>query len=129
MRRTLAAIAILGPSIAAANPRSLPFTYTTETLPAGAVEIEQFVDLTTLKAISPSSSGAEWYLPSAFQTEIEIGLADRLELGLYLTFVPDPGEQFASKSLFPGAGNGLKQRIRYIFADPGEWPVDVGVYG
>jgi hypothetical protein len=30
----------------------------------------------------------------------------------YLTFVPDPGEQFTSKALFPGAGNGLKQRLR-----------------
>src|SRR6185369_3024480 len=29
----------------------------------------------------------------------------------------------------PGAGTGLKQRLRYTFADPGTWPVDVGVYG
>ncbi len=28
----------------------------------------------------------------------------------------------------PVEGNGLKQRLRYQFADPGEWPVDVGVY-
>ncbi|HZJ66327.1 MAG TPA: hypothetical protein VFD36_22630, partial [Kofleriaceae bacterium] len=101
-----------------ANPRALPFTYTTDTLPKGAVEIEQYVDLVLLRAISPNSTNVEWYLPSAFQTEIEIGLADRLELGLYMTFVPDPGEQFASKAVFPGTGNGLKQRLRYIFADP-----------
>ena len=31
--------------------------------------------------------------------------------------------------MLPGAGNGLKQRLRYILADPGAWPVDVGVYG
>jgi len=24
---------------------------------------------------------------------------------------------------------GAKERLRYVFADPGEWPVDVGVYG
>jgi hypothetical protein len=112
-----------------ANPRPLPFTYTTDTLGPGQVEIEQYVDLVTLRAINPSTSSRQWYLPSSFQTEIEIGLADRLELGLYLTFVPDPGEQLASKALFPGAGNGLKQRLRYIFADPGTWPVDAGVYG
>jgi len=129
MRRILAALIVLAPAIAAANPRSLPFTYTTETLPAGAVEIEQYVDMVTLRALSPASGEAEWYMPSAFQTEIEIGLADRLELGLYLTYVPDLGEQFSSKSLFPGMGNGMKQRIRYIFAPPDEWPVDVGVYG
>jgi len=112
-----------------ANPRALPFTYTTDTLPKGGVEIEQYVDLVLLRAVSSSSSSIEWYLPAAFQTEIEIGLADRLELGLYMTFVPDAGEQFARKALFPGMGNGLKQRLRYIFADPGSQPIDVGVYG
>lgn len=119
----------LGAATAHANPRPLPLTYTTDTLAPGQVEIEQYVDLALLRAISPSSTRSQWYLPSAFQTEIEIGLAERLELGLYLTFVPDPGEQLASKALLPGAGNGLKQRLRYILADPGAWPVDVGVYG
>lgn len=117
------------PATSRANPRALPFTYTTDTLPAGGVEIEQYVDLEPLRAISPTTAKAQWYLPSAFFTEIEIGLADRLELGLYLTFVPDPGEQYASKAVFPGAGSGLKQRLRYSFADPEAWPVDVGVYG
>ena len=131
---TIAVIAIAIVVVAAAapahaNPRALPFTYTTDTLPSGGVEIEQYVDLTPLRAISPATSRPQWYLPSAFQTEIEIGLADRLELGLYMTIVPDTGEQLASKALFPGTGNGLKQRLRYIFADPGAWPIDVGVYG
>ena len=125
-------VVLLGLAVSAtsrANPRALPFTYTTDTLPRGGVEIEQYVDLALLRAVSSSSSNVEWYLPSAFQTEIEIGLTDRLELGLYMTFVPDAGEQFASKALFPGLGNGLKQRLRYILADPGALPIDVGVYG
>jgi hypothetical protein len=130
LARGLALAAITAASArTSANPRPLPFTYTTDTLGPGQVEIEQYVDLVAARAISPSTSKRQWYLPSAFQTEIEIGLADRLELGLYLTFVPDPGEQFASKVLFPGAGNGMKQRIRYILADPGAWPIDVGLYG
>jgi hypothetical protein len=124
----LVAALAAGAATAAANPRPLPFTYTTDTLPKGGVEIEQYVDLALLRAVSSTSTAVEWYLPSAFQTEVEIGLADRLELGLYMTFVPDPGEQFASKALFPGTGNGLKQRLRYIFADPGALPVDLGVY-
>ncbi|HEX2687292.1 MAG TPA: hypothetical protein VHN14_11780 [Kofleriaceae bacterium] len=114
---------------ASANPRALPFTYTTDTLPEGKIELEQYVDLVALRAVSPVSSLAQWYLPSAFQTEIEIGLTDRLELGLYMTFVPDPGEAFANKAVFPGTGNGLKQRLRYLLADPGTWPIDAGVYG
>jgi hypothetical protein len=124
-----AAVVAAGPAASHANPRALPFTYTTDTLPAGGVEIEQYVDLEPLRAVSPASAKPAWYLPSAFQTEIEIGLADRLELGLYMTIVPDPGEQYASKAVFPGTGSGLKQRLRYIFADPGAWPIDVGVYG
>jgi hypothetical protein len=31
--------------------------------------------------------------------------------------------------VFPGAGSGLKQRLRHVLADPGAWPIDVGVYG
>jgi hypothetical protein len=112
-----------------ANPRALPFTYTTDTLPAGKVEIEQYVDAVPLRASDGATGTFQWYLPTAFQTEIEIGLTDRLELGLYMTFVPDPGEQFSQKTVFPGTGNGLKQRLRYVFAEPGAWPVDVGVYG
>jgi hypothetical protein len=123
------ALAAAAARAAQANPRPLPFTYTTDTLGPGQVEIEQYVDLVALRAINPGTAMPQWYLPSAFQTEIEIGLADRLELGLYLTFVPDPGEQLASKAIFPGAGTGLKQRLRYILADAGAWPVDTGLYG
>jgi hypothetical protein len=45
------------PATSRANPRALPFTYTTDTLPAGRVEIEQYVDLEPLRAISPTSPG------------------------------------------------------------------------
>ena len=131
--KTFAVVLVVGlaalASTASANPRALPFTYTSDTLPKGGVEIEQYVDLALLRAVSSISTGVAWYLPSAFQTEIEFGLTDRLELGLYMTFVPDPGEQFASKSVFPGTGNGLKQRLRYMFAEPGALPVDLGLYG
>jgi hypothetical protein len=116
-------------TVARANPRALPFTYTTDTLAPGQVEIEQYADLVPLRAVSPASTHRQWYLASAFQTEFEIGIADRLELGLYLSLVPDPGEQLANKALFPGVGNGIKQRLRYALADPGAWPIDVGIYG
>jgi hypothetical protein len=126
--RTLVLIAAAA-GAAHANPRPLPFTYTTDTLPEGGVELEQFVDLTPLRALSPVTSMEETYLASAFQTEIEIGLTDRLELGLYLTFVPDFGEAYSNQARFAGVGTGLKQRLRYALADPGAWPIDVGVYG
>jgi hypothetical protein len=127
--RVLGLIGVFVASVAHANPRPLPFTYTSDTLPAGGVELEQYVDLTPLRAISPTTTMPETYLASAFQTEIEIGLRDRLELGLYLTYVPDFGAALANQAQFAGAGTGLKQRLRYMLADPGAWPIDVGVYG
>lgn len=122
-----AASALVTAATAHANPRELPFTYQVETLPKGATEVEQFVDLTPVKAQSALDGTAAWLLASQFQTELEYGLTDRLELGLYMTLVPRPGDQYAtSPTLF--WGNGLKQRIRYRVSDPTTWPVDVGVY-
>lgn len=118
-------------SAASANPRSLPFTYTSDQNAAGDVEIEQFVDVAPRKALTASSSSGagEWFMPAAFQTEIEIGITDRLELGLYMTFVPAPSDGYEGYGFFPGVGNGLKQRLRYALATPGEWPLDVSLYG
>jgi hypothetical protein len=116
-------------TVSHANPRPLPFTYTTDTLPPGGVEIEQYVDMEPLRARNASSGALQEYLASAFLTEVEIGIAPRLELGLYITIVPDNASQVSDAALFPQEGSGLKQRLRYVFADPDEWPVDVGVYG
>ena len=126
--RALLLIALVA-ATASANPRALPFTYTTDTLPAGNVEIEQFADLIPLVAQDAQTGKNTSYLASQFQTEIEIGLQDRLELGLYFTFQPSISTDVLRNTAAMPEGNGLKQRIRYIFADLGQWPVDVGVYG
>lgn len=127
---TVCACAIAMTGRADANPRPLPFTYATDTLPAGGAELELFTDLVPLRAISPTTTMETSYLASAFQLELELGLAERLELGLYATLVPTLGDALASTAQFPGAGTGLKQRLRYTLNDePGLWPVDVGLYG
>jgi hypothetical protein len=120
-------LALLASSTSYANPRALPFTYTTDTLPAGQAELEQTVDLVPLRGDNVSSGARTWYLGSAFQTELEIGLCDRLELALYFTMAPAIAN-LTNTATMPDT-NGIKQRIRYIFAPQGEWPVDVGVYG
>jgi len=115
---------------ASANPRALPFTYTTDTLAPGQVEFEQTVDLVPLRALDSNGQTVS-YLASQFLTEFEIGVRDRLELALYLTFVPTVNAnviESQDQAIMP-EGNGAKQRIRYTFAPLGEWPVDVGVYG
>ncbi len=126
---SILAIATLGfaysPAVKA-NPRPLPFTYIYETLSEGDAELEQYVDMSPVRAYSASGERV-WYSASQFQTEFEYGITHRLELGLYVTFVPTNSNYTLTPSLMQG--NGLKQRLRYRFADVGEWPVDVALYG
>lgn len=113
---------------AAANPRPLPFTYQHEQLGEDATEVEQYVDLVPVRARSASSGDPVWYGLGQFQTEFEHGITSRLELGLYVTFVPAPTNGFTS--LPRGTeGNGMKQRLRYQLAPTSEWPIDVALYG
>ncbi len=131
IRRSLVALAFVSAAAlsagpARANPRPLPFTYIYETLPRGDAEVELYTDLTPQRVLD-GAGNVGWHLASQFQAEIEYGITDRLELGLYLTLQPYDGD-------FPGApdigeGNGVKQRLRYRFADAGVWPLDVAVYG
>ena len=133
MKKILLALALVASATgsAYANPRSLPFTYTTDTLAPGQVEFEQTVDLVPLRGVSAGTGLPASYLASQFITEFEIGIANRLELALYLTYVPTISGNVLepqSEAIMP-EGNGIKQRLRYTFADPGAWPIDVGVYG
>jgi hypothetical protein len=110
-----------------ATPRPLPFTYTTETLGKGEFEVEQFADLTPVVGLNFSNDNPTKYVGAQFQTEFEYGITDRLELGLYVVYVPTPaGLALATQMTEP---TGTKQRLRYVLADPGAWPIDVGLYG
>ena len=117
---------LLLPGTAAATPRPLPFTYLYETLPKGTVEVEQYADYTPLK-VRDANGNPVFYGASQLQTEFEYGISDRLELGLYVTFVPSSGSYTNVPSLTEG--NGLKERLRLRLAEAGDWPVDVSLYG
>lgn len=124
---TIAFAALTGLGAAArANPRPLPFTYIQETLPQGDAEVELYTDLVPQHLLDNAGS-AGWHLASQFQVEIEYGITNRLELGLYLTLQPVDQSFVAAPDL--GEGNGVKQRLRWRLADPGQWPVDVALYG
>lgn len=110
-----------------ATPRPLPFTYIHETLPAGEAEIELYADATPLRLVDAAAVPSTRLVPQ-YQVEVEYGLTDRLELGLYLVYVPT---DFSGLLYAPHMteGSGLKQRLRYRFADAGRWPVDLALYG
>jgi hypothetical protein len=121
----LLAVALALP--ARANPRPLPFTYQVESLPQGSGEVEQFVDFVPIRVLS-ANGNPMWYTATQFQTEIEWGVTDRLELAMYFTFVPNAGDQAVAIPPLP-SGNGAKQRARYRLSDPESWPIGAAVYG
>lgn len=125
-----AALALAGLTSTAgarANPMPLPFTYVYSTLPRGEAEVEQYADLTPVKAIAPTGSTAP-YLAMQFQTEFEYGITDHLELGLYFALEPQgPAGYRSTASLTEGTGS--KQRLRYRFGEEGQLPIDIALYG
>ena len=115
--------------LASATPRPLPFTYTYDTLGEGELEIEQYADYTPIKANDLASGVPAWYGATILQTEFEYGITNKLELGLYVSFIPtSQAVSYVPTSSFL-EGNGIKQRLRYRLAEEGEWPIDVALYG
>jgi len=123
VKRLLVAAILLVPCAARATPKPLPFTYGADTNPKGTGEVEQYVDLVPLIA---TSDRPQRYIATQLLTEIEYGLTNHVELGLYATFVPE-----AAGYVVPSLteGNGAKQRIRWRPVDLGDWPIDVAFYG
>jgi hypothetical protein len=122
---TTLALGITFATPARANPHPLPFTYPYETSAKGAVEIEQYADVTPVRVARELPDGTlegVWSMGSALTTELEYGITDRLELGWYFAFKQEA-------SLDPALTfDGLKQRLRLRLAEAGEWPVNVGLY-
>jgi hypothetical protein len=111
---------------ALATPRSLPFTYPHDSLPAGAAEVEQYVDVIPTRVSRERNDGTlEGVLGHRYvlQTEFEYGITDRLEAAFYLVF---------RQSAAVGSGSlhlqGIKQRLRYRLANDYEWPVGTALY-
>jgi hypothetical protein len=126
----LAAVAfaacVLLPDVAAANPHPLPFSYPYQTLPKGKIEVEEIADLIPMRVARERPDGtrdAVTAVRSELQTELEIGVTDRLELGLYFDF-----KQAATADTPAMRFGGVKQRLRYRFAEEGDLPLDMGVY-
>ena len=108
-----------------ANPRPFPFSYTYPTVAPGHLEVEQYVDIIPIRVERELADGTvEGVIRPRFQlqTELELGITDKLELGLYLVF-----EQGAGDS--PLRFRGVKQRVRYRLFEQGELPVDIALYG
>jgi hypothetical protein len=129
MRKLSVAAALTGlltAPAALANPHPLPYSYPYQTLPKGKIEVEEIADLVPMRVARERDDGtrdAVTSVRSRLQTELELGITDRLELGLYFQF-----QQGATADTPALRFDGLKQRLRYRFAEEGDLPLDIGVY-
>jgi len=125
MAAAVGGLLLAGAGTARATPHALPYSYPYATLATGELEVEQYADLTPVPAFD-SSGNTVPYPRAVLTTEIEYGITDRLELGLYFQATTDTG---AGTGSVPLRFDGLKQRLRYRIADAGELPVDISIYG
>jgi hypothetical protein len=122
--KTALATVVLLSTAALASPRALPFTYPYQTIGEDELELEQFVDITPVRAFD-FAGRLSWAPRTVFTTELEYGVSDRAELGLYAQASTDPGA-FVGSPLFL---DGVRARGRYRFLEYGSLPVDLGLYG
>lgn len=89
------------------------------------MEVEQFVDFVPVRVSREGVAGTDAVTSARLdlQTELELGLTDHLEAGFYFVFRQAPGS-----TVQPLNFKGIKQRLRYRFAEAGDWPLDTGVY-
>jgi len=99
---------------AVADQRSLTRVYEYSTLARGKAELEHYL------TFSAPSGGFGGQSAVEHQVELEIGMNDRFDVGIYQVFVQTPGAGLGYEE--------MKLRGRYRFAEKGAWPVDTLVY-
>jgi hypothetical protein len=108
-----------GADVAHADSRRFAWSYETTTAPVGMREYEQWVTWKTAREDDPRYDRLE------FRHELEFGLSDRLQLGVYLT---------DWRTTRTGAGSdtevrGTAAEVIYNLADPYAAPLGVAAYG
>lgn len=119
------ALPALLPAAALANPRPLPFSYPWETLTQGEAEIEQFINIAPLYVWDHEHTNVVLEPRYELTTEVEYGITDRLELGLYLAMKNEPESEGAGAPLIL---DGVKQRLRYRVGREGQLPFELALY-
>jgi len=94
--------------------------YPYATAQRGAVEVENFTTYTSRgRDDSPAPDNNKGLIRSTF--ELSYGLTDKTEVAYYRDYQRARGEHFEHA--------GGRFRVRTRFAEKGEWPVDLGLYG
>jgi hypothetical protein len=114
----LAAFVVTGAFLmddALADQRSYVWTYEYMTLPRGEAEIETYFTLST-----PDKGEFEGNVSTEHRIELEVGMTDRFDFGIYQIFSQAPGENLEYKR--------FQVRSRYRIGEKGKYFVDPLVY-
>ena len=98
-----------------ADNRRYVWTYEYQTLPAGKGEFEHYTTLSSLDMRHPKGNTT-----AEHQIELEVGMTDKFDFGIYQIFRQNPGEALSYE--------GYKLRSRYRFGERGEYFVDPLIY-
>lgn len=98
--------------LAFAGERSFAFTYGYGTVPKGGIEVEHYLTM-----YGKDGDRTRYW---EHQVELEYGISDRLEAGVYVNFGQWDAEDIAFRK--------YKARLRYRLGSQGVAPIDVGLY-
>jgi len=99
---------------AGADQRSFTRVYEYSTLERGRAELEHYLTFSAPSGRFGGQSSVE------HQVELEMGMNDHFDVGIYQVFVQAPGTGLAYDE--------IKLRGRYRIAEKGQYPVDILVY-
>ena len=97
-----------------ADGRRYVWTYEYQTLPRGEAELESYTEFSHVDTDSGRLAS------TTLQSEYEIGMNDRFDVGIYQKFKQGPDS--------PLAYHGFKVRMRYRLGEKGRWPMDPLIY-
>jgi hypothetical protein len=113
-----------------ADERRFTYSYEPEVQPKGGLEFEQWLTLGSQRT-SAGSVNKENFNRWDFREELEYGVTDRLELGLYLN---TRAESFRDTSVAPPADTssfsfeGVSVEARYMLLNPADSPIGLTLY-
>lgn len=102
-------------SVLLADTRSFVWTYEYATMPAGVAEIEHYMTLEI-----NDSEMLENNVTTKHDIEVEIGMNDRFDIGIYQSFKQSPNMPFEY--------TGFKIRGRYRIGEENQWIMDPLLY-
>ena len=110
-----AIICLAGLNLLKADNRAYVWTYEYKTMEAGESEVEYY---TTFH--SPYMDSLTGTVTAEHNIELEIGMTDHFDIGLYQVFEQQPDAALRYK--------GFKIRSRFRFGEAGRWPMDPLLY-